>query len=969
MVAGRNNGSYLASPGDRTPTGYYAGDGYSGDMAQAADGYPDTPLMGQSSFLTGSDGVGVDWEENQNYDHISPNVQYHQAGKAAFSPQARHSDRSPGADMRTRSLSGNLFAGSSTAARLASMPLPVKERITDTYVPAWCDRRLPAGKVPKSPRKAFLSNGPRRGSALSPGVLQKTFFPEVSKGDISLCVRLRPPDDDEICACVDGPNAVRLVAQSIGPNVSSGNRSGASSPRFDTGEAIYPADHVFGPNSTQEEVYNQAVTPICDAVINGYNGAVIAYGQTGSGKTYTMFGSMTGGSGINGKSRGIAPRAVTQLFDALSQQSCWSVEVSVLEIYNERVRDLLAPGPGVTHVEIHEVPVQDDGTTSFRCPQATCWQANCPDEALAALAEGLRRRETARTDMNHTSSRSHLVFTLCTSQTDNEIHATLRGRLHLVDLAGSERLKRSMSSERTNGRFLVRHNSRPPGNGGRTPRDQVREAGEINKSLSQLALVIQRLTGPSSGGAQYIPYRDSMLTRLLAESFGGSSQTCLIIAASPSSRDRDETRCSLEFGKRAKLVRNKAEINIEMQDYELSPVMQAMVAKELEKMRIEREAVLREREALLAERTDMRDKMDLLRTLLQNAVDDALCQQQQRNEDVSNLQAERKVLKARLVDAREQVLQVQQSSSEAAQRALEERCSLSRRLHEVSSEVVLLQQEREVEAQRHKDEVRRLQTEAEGWCKLLEEKDRESSTLQAEVRRLGREKADAVSRLEAENASLRERWAEDVARLGQEKAEVLERMSEQNALAQKALQEALRRRDRSEASRLACPTEVEQDVKQAEEEASLFAQFCHAQRAEANAQLEAATRDAGKCKEEVDMQTSHLEAEGLQLRKKWQANLERITKLSSVARGGSAAPWCAEFHQSDSTPSVMAEAVSSTADLASGVESIAPGDSTPSLRGSTLSLHDGHSAEQFTTCPPSQFTGFQGVDVERLDLT
>merc|ERR1719265_2765990 len=91
-----------------------------------------------------------------------------------------------------------------------------------------------------------------------------------------------------------------------------------------------------------------------------------------------------------------------------------------------------------------------------------------------------------------------------------------------------------------------------------SPRDQRKEAGEINKSLSQLALVVQRLTTPGYITLQHVPYRDSMLTRLLAESFGGSSKTCLMITCSTKLQDREETRCSLEFGKRAKLVKNKA---------------------------------------------------------------------------------------------------------------------------------------------------------------------------------------------------------------------------------------------------------------------------------------------------------------------------------------------------------------------------------------------------------------------------
>merc|ERR1719322_393685 len=105
-------------------------------------------------------------------------------------------------------------------------------------------------------------------------------------------------------------------------------------------------------------------------------------------------------------------------------------------------------------------------------------------------------------------------------------------------------------------------------------RDQRREAGAINKSLMHLALVIHRLTQVTSCGLRHVPYRDSMLTRLLADSFGGSSKTCLIITCSSLTKDRDETHCALEFGKRAVLVKNVAEINIEMQQ-EISDVVKA----------------------------------------------------------------------------------------------------------------------------------------------------------------------------------------------------------------------------------------------------------------------------------------------------------------------------------------------------------------------------------------------------------
>merc|ERR1719387_1337960 len=138
----------------------------------------------------------------------------------------------------------------------------------------------------------------------------------------------------------------------------------------------------------------------------------------------------------------------------------------------------------------------DQGLSSFQCPDAEARSVETPDEAVAALREGMRRRETARTDMNHHSSRSHLIFTLNVTQHDRDAGATLRSRLHLADLAGSERLKRSMCD-------TPRKSSLPQS----SPRDQRREAGEINKSLSQLALVVQRLTQPGYVALQHVPYR------------------------------------------------------------------------------------------------------------------------------------------------------------------------------------------------------------------------------------------------------------------------------------------------------------------------------------------------------------------------------------------------------------------------------------------------------------------------------
>lgn len=443
------------------------------------------------------------------------------------------------------------------------------------------------------------------------GLWQPPSPPSRQKGDVWVCARLRPGPRPEMSTFVETSNCVRL-------------RSSCALRREtrERGEDIYWCDHAFGPEASQETVYNDAVLPICESVLEGYNGAVIAYGQTGSGKTYTVIGDP--------HNRGIIPRAVSSMFDGLQSRKHWTVEICVLEIYNERTRDLLAPHPGVTQVDIHENLDPKGGigsflpmfscpdVPSFTCPDATRKIVHNPEEALKALFESLRKRETARTDMNHHSSRSHLIYSMTIIQSDDALKATLKGKLHLVDLAGCERLKRSMCTSVVDDKM---------------PRDrdtQRREAGAINKSLTQLALVIHRLTTQTlNTNSFHVPYRDSMLTRLLADSFGGSSKTCVIITCSPLFKDREETKCALEFGKRANLVKNVAEINIEMQQ-EPSDVVKALVAKELGDLKREREN---------------------LQNRLREAALEAVTQNQKRVQDVQALDKENGELRAQFEQA------------------------------------------------------------------------------------------------------------------------------------------------------------------------------------------------------------------------------------------------------------------------------------------------------------------------------
>lgn len=611
------------------------------------------------------------------------------------------------------------------------------------------------------------------------------------RGDIALCVRVRPGvgDGDFPPTCwTETTGSVRLRA--------------VPGCRNEQTELAYRCDLAMGDQTTQEQVYERAVLPIVESVLRGYNGAVIAYGQTGSGKTHTMLGD------VRGKGQGIAPRSVAAIFSALQQCPFWGVEVSVLEIYNERVRDLLVQGPGIAQVDIHEVRTETEGVT-FRCPEATARTVHCAEDALVALQEGMRRRETARTDMNHTSSRSHLIFTLCVSQSDREAGATLRSRLHLVDLAGSERLKRSMASEQPAlqgtlaGTTPLRQTLGPGGTRSfspRSPRDQRREAGEINRSLSQLALVIQRLTTP--GAPQYVPYRDSMLTRLLAESFGGSSKTCVIITCSPLLDDREETKSSLEFGKRAKLVRNKPELNIEVKN-EPSMVFKALVAREVAHLSRERDALAAEkaaleeqknkfeqlykqaaadavnknetlageRDALLSEQQSLRSQNAKLDAIVHEVRDELRYHEEQRRADRLRLEQDKQELEQELTATVSAAATAQDAAQRTVAKLEAELSSAQRRMQDEAAAGAAKEREAEQQLKRLEQERaelrRRLEAETAEGARVRADQDRCSRSLE--------ERVAEVARLEAEKTQLQRRMEEEAANLRREQMELEKR--------------------------------------------------------------------------------------------------------------------------------------------------------------------------------------------------
>ncbi|CAH8438420.1 unnamed protein product [Schistosoma intercalatum] len=289
----------------------------------------------------------------------------------------------------------------------------------------------------------------------------------------------------------------------------------------------------------QKQVYNDIGNDALNHALEGYNVCIFAYGQTGSGKSYTMMGK----PGVEGQ-EGIIPQLCRDLFKKLNRTTSGQiiqhmVEVSYMEIYCERVRDLLDPkSKGNLRVREHPIlgPYVEDLS---KCAVISF------DEINELIDVGNKARTVAATNMNETSSRSHAVFTIVVTQKIEDLsYGTTSekvSKISLVDLAGSER------SDATGATDI-----------------RLKEGANINKSLTTLGKVIAGLADMSSKRRKktdFIPYRDSVLTWLLKENLGGNSHTTMIAALSPADVNFDETLSTLRYADRAKSIVCKAIIN------------------------------------------------------------------------------------------------------------------------------------------------------------------------------------------------------------------------------------------------------------------------------------------------------------------------------------------------------------------------------------------------------------------------
>jgi kinesin family protein 5 len=341
---------------------------------------------------------------------------------------------------------------------------------------------------------------------------------------IKVVARFRPQNKIELVAGSD--QIVEFTGEDT-CTVSSNESTGA-----------FTFDRVFPTTSRQQDVFDYSIRNTVDDVLAGYNGTVFAYGQTGSGKTYTMMGPDI----ADEESKGIIPRIVEQIFDRIMKSDSsieFMVKVGYMEIYMEKIRDLLVP-----HND--NLPIHEDKQRGVYVKGLHEFYVGSIDEVYMMLDKGGQARAVAATNMNQESSRSHSIFVIEVTQ-KNESGSARSGRLFLVDLAGSEKVGKTGASGQT-----------------------LEEAKKINKSLSSLGNVINALTDSKS---THIPYRDSKLTRILQESLGGNSRTTLIVNCSPSSYNDAETISTLRFGERAKTIKQKAKINEELSPAQLKAML------------------------------------------------------------------------------------------------------------------------------------------------------------------------------------------------------------------------------------------------------------------------------------------------------------------------------------------------------------------------------------------------------------
>lgn len=409
----------------------------------------------------------------------------------------------------------------------------------------------PAGPpAPASPAKQVAPAVPTAtagGSAAAvpgappPASSSKDGSPQPNK-NIQVFLRIRPRVPKEL---TESHSCTNLTMDPVDPKVVHITRTdelvsgtaAATAPR-----RTYNFHQVFGPDSTQDDVYNRVAADAVNSAFEGYDGVIFVYGQTGSGKTFTI-------GNTEPNKLGILPRAVNEVWSRIAAdrgQANYTCQVSYVQLYSEVLMNLLEDKPFEHRVKLSGTTTRQANITMLdeRTGNPIERLVNNERETMQLFDLGSTRKEMASTEMNATSSRSHTVFTMTITRSvvaagaaptsGGVVPMATEGKLILIDLAGSERIKKTDVTGK-----------------------QLEEAKDINSSLLTLGRVVHALTEKKK--AQHVPFRESKLTRLLQYSLLGYGRTTIVINVSPSDYNTGETISAVQFGQRAMTIEQSAQ--------------------------------------------------------------------------------------------------------------------------------------------------------------------------------------------------------------------------------------------------------------------------------------------------------------------------------------------------------------------------------------------------------------------------
>ncbi|KAG7398854.1 hypothetical protein PHYBOEH_010368 [Phytophthora boehmeriae] len=530
-------------------------------------------------------------------------------------------------------------------------------------------------------------------------------------GNIQVFCRVRPIINEELEKSWGSKLAVNVVNQSdlaamdVRPEQSFSDKSASNGAMDNAAWKVFTFDRILGPEETQNDVFRE-VEPIAQSVVDGFKACIFAYGQTGSGKTYTMEGTPS--------DPGLNYRVISHLFqsvqlrgaiytprpesneadpdedvdmDALpsgAESSVYHVQVGVLEIYNDSLRDLI----NTTNTKALEIR-HDSATGDICVPDLKMTTVSSPQETINVLRHAQTNRVTGKTNSNMHSSRSHSIVIVQiskrrpesddTDSTDIEGEESC-GKLYLVDLAGSERVKKSNVSG-----------------------DMLKEAAHINKSLSALADVMEALDKKMA----HVPYRNSKLTYLLQDVLNSSCKTVMIVNVGPTIENASETYRSLQLAERVRnivvgrnqIVKNKKDILSAKKAFaELQTLKQQMQISKRKYMQSQQSVVALKRDqknqsekqsaALQSRLKSWETQNDSLKTQndsLKRLVDD-LNSQLKAERETKQKEAEQREAAQRLLRQQNAKSRVSSSQQEAQQKLLQDREEEIKKLRQLLTE-------------------------------------------------------------------------------------------------------------------------------------------------------------------------------------------------------------------------------------------------------------------------------------------